>query len=58
MDPANLDFTLDPGAIRSICDRNRGVEGDGFSLTLKGHVSAVCEGSLSSSFVKTLRATS
>ena len=29
MDPANLDFQLDPGTIRSICDRNRGVGGDG-----------------------------
>ena len=29
MDPANLDFKLDPGTIRSICDRNRGVGGDG-----------------------------
>ena len=29
MDPANLDFQLDPSSIRAICDRNRGVGGDG-----------------------------
>ena len=29
MDPANLDFQLTPKAIRSICDRTRGVGGDG-----------------------------
>ena len=29
MDPENLDFKLTPNAIRSICDRNRGIGGDG-----------------------------
>ncbi len=29
VDPATLDFRLDPGAIRFICDHNRGVGGDG-----------------------------
>ncbi len=29
MDPANLDCRLDPSTIRAICDRNRGVGGDG-----------------------------
>ncbi len=29
VDPANLDFPLSPMIIRSICDRNRGVGGDG-----------------------------
>ena len=29
MDPANLDFRLDTGTVRSICDRSRGVGGDG-----------------------------
>ena len=29
VDPANLDFRLDAGTTRSICDRNRGVGGDG-----------------------------
>ena len=29
MDPATLDCRLDPSTIRTICDRNRGVGGDG-----------------------------
>ena len=29
MDPANLDFPLTPNAIRTICDRTKGIGGDG-----------------------------
>ena len=29
VDPQNLDFRLNPGTVRLICDRNRGVGGDG-----------------------------
>ncbi len=34
MDPSELDFELTPGNIRYICDRNRGIGGDGI-LTLE-----------------------